>query len=154
MSIKTETGDTVPCDLDRPTRPGLYLSIFHGRESIEQQMDDWGSPGPLFGPLEFCHTTYANLIRIQFESASDEARLFCNVEFPDPQHLLLDHDLLLYNGVYYGDWSLFVLRPDECELPCDTFRPVARRELAPSRSRFAIERPVSPQGAAAPEPRR
>jgi hypothetical protein len=146
MPVLSETGENVPGELDHPTKPGLYLAAYHGRESVDRQMDDWGSSGPLFGPLISCHTTYARLIRLQFESASDEARLFRAIEFPHPQHLRLEQDLILYNGVYYGDWSLFVAGPDDCDLPADTFRQAARREPAPPCCRSAKDFPAPMQG--------
>jgi hypothetical protein len=37
----------------------LYIRLFHGRTDPDQDMDDWGSDGPVFGPYEFAHTTYA-----------------------------------------------------------------------------------------------
>lgn len=145
MPVPSETGENVPGELDHPTKPGLHLAVYHGRDSVDRQMDDWGSPGPLFGPLASCHTTYARLIRLQFESASDEARFFRAIEFPHPQHLRLEQDLILYNGVYYRDWSLFHAGVDDCDLPEDTFRQVARREPAHLYCRFAKDFPVPGQ---------
>lgn len=37
----------------------LYIRLFHGRTDPNQDMDDWGTDGPVFGPYEFVHTTYA-----------------------------------------------------------------------------------------------
>ena len=36
----------------------LYIRLFHGRTDPDQNMDGWGSDGPVFGPYEFVHTTY------------------------------------------------------------------------------------------------
>ena len=41
----------------------LYIRLFHGRTDPELDMDEWGSDGPIFGPYEFVHTTYANYVR-------------------------------------------------------------------------------------------
>jgi hypothetical protein len=38
----------------------LYIRLFHGRVDPEQDMDDWGSDGPIFGPYHFVHTTYTS----------------------------------------------------------------------------------------------
>ena len=42
----------------------LYIELFHGRTDKEQHMDDWGSTGPVFGPLCYAHTTYGNEIKL------------------------------------------------------------------------------------------
>ena len=73
----------------------LYIRLFHGRTDPEQDMDDWGTDGPVFGPYNYVHTTYSHhLKRGKSDNYSDE--LYVNQE-----------DLLYYDGVYYGDWSVF-----------------------------------------------
>ena len=42
----------------------LYIRLFHGRVDPEQDMDDWGSDGPIFGPYHFVHTTYTSFVRL------------------------------------------------------------------------------------------
>ena len=81
-------------------------------------------------------TAYAVSLNLQFKSAEDEAVFFTKVAFPSPHSLCLDEDMLPYNGVLYGDWTLFVAEPEECEpeLPEDTFRKVARRESEASQT--------------------
>jgi hypothetical protein len=75
----------------------LYLKLFHGRGLPNEQLNDWGSDGPVFGPLSFVHTTYASLIHLgepdhPFDSLGD---------------LQVIEGLVYYDGVYYGDWSVF-----------------------------------------------
>ena len=36
-------------------------------------------------------------------------------------------DMIAFEGAYYGDWTLFVVGPDACERPADTFRKTQRR---------------------------
>ena len=72
----------------------LYIRLFHGRTDTNQDMNNWGSDGPVFGPYEFSHTTYTTVIRL---GKSDG----------DSDSLYLYEDMLYYNGVYYGDWSVF-----------------------------------------------
>lgn len=55
----------------RPKEPGMYLGLFHGRERPEAVMAGWGFDGPVMGPLEFFHTTYANTIHLKFENVDD-----------------------------------------------------------------------------------
>ena len=50
--------------------------------------------GRFFGPYKFAQTTYAYHIKL--------SRLDSNRE-----ELFLHEDMLYYNGVYYGDWSVF-----------------------------------------------
>ena len=72
----------------------LYLRLFHGREDPEQDMDNWGLDGPIFGPYEFVHTTYNSSIKLGKQNG-------------DCDMLLVAGDMLYYDGVYYGDWSVF-----------------------------------------------
>ena len=73
----------------------LYIRLFHGRADPNQDMDDWGTDGPVFGPYEFAHTTYKSHLKLgRPEGHCDE--LFVHAE-----------DMVFYDGVYYGDWSVF-----------------------------------------------
>jgi len=39
--------------------PGkLYVHLFHGRKTPDEKLDDWGSEGPMIGPLDYVHVTY------------------------------------------------------------------------------------------------
>ena len=72
----------------------LYLKLFHGRKDPTEQMDDWGSDGPIFGPYSYIHTTYAHSIKMGLDS--------------DTVHdLYAIEDMIYYDGMYYGDWSIF-----------------------------------------------
>lgn len=72
----------------------IYIRLFHGRTDPEQQMDDWGTDGPIFGPYKFVHTTYTSFVRLgRDDGTCDELNTF--------------QDMLYYGGVYYGDWSVF-----------------------------------------------
>ena len=73
-----------------------YLKLFHGRKQPNQQMDDWGFDGPVFGPLKFVHTTYGCHIKFN-EEDQDGCELFIDE----------DSDMIRYDGDYYGDWSVF-----------------------------------------------
>lgn len=75
----------------------LYLKLFHGRKTLEEEMDDWGSEGPVFGPLSFVHTTYGGVVHLG------------DPEVPwDILGDLIVHDACIYyDGMFYGDWSAF-----------------------------------------------
>ena len=72
----------------------LYIRLFHGRCNPNQQMDDWGTDGPVFGPYEFAHTTYACSVKLGKQNGN------CD-------ELYIYEDMVYYDGVYYGDWSIF-----------------------------------------------
>jgi len=72
----------------------VYIRLFHGRNDPNQDMDDWGSDGPVFGPYNFVHTTYTSFVRLGLKDG------MC-------QELNVYEDMLYYDGVYYGDWSVF-----------------------------------------------
>jgi len=105
---------------ERPTRPGMYLGLFHGRMGRKDTMDDWGFSGPVLGPLTYCHTTYMAYVHLYFAEAQD-ARTCCN-----SSHLAVDlevvEDMIVFEGAYYGDWTVFFVAPEECRRPDDAFR--------------------------------
>ena len=76
----------------------VYLELFHGRTSVTEQLDDWGSEVPIFGPLAYVHTTYAADIKIETATGEQGVLYLCGDERAD---------LLYYDGVFYGDWSAF-----------------------------------------------
>ncbi len=84
----------------------MYLQLYHGRTSPEQNLDDWGSSGPVFGPLQWFHVTYLSSFRFCYENepTGDTSGEFFFVE-----------DLLHYDGVYYGDWSVFMSNKENIE---------------------------------------
>jgi hypothetical protein len=83
----------------------LYLRLFHGRTDPAQDMDDWGTDGPVFGPYLFAHTTYNCCLKL---GKSDDG---CDELY------IAEPDMVFYDGVYYGDWSVF----SEAELKEDSF---------------------------------
>lgn len=66
-----------------------YLRLWHGHHHPEEQLDGWGTDGPIFGPFPFFHMTYA-----------------CEIQFGDEGHCLtIVDDFVFYDGMFYGDWS-------------------------------------------------
>jgi hypothetical protein len=73
----------------------LYIRLFHGRTDPNQDMDDWGTDGPVFGPYKFVQMTYASHLKLgRPDGHCDE--LFVHAD-----------DMVFYDDVYYGDWSVF-----------------------------------------------
>ena len=79
--------------------PKLYLRLFHGRNEPNQQLEDWGEDGPIFGPLQWFHVTYNSHYRFALEG---------NETGDTDGEFRFYRDLLYYNEKYYGDWSLFM----------------------------------------------
>lgn len=109
---------------EKPERPGLYLGLFHGRDDPREEMNDWGFPGPMIGPLKWVHTTYAFKIRIAFECETDARRYFSTAD--RVQFLEFNDDLLRFRGKFYGDWTVYTVEVNQCQRPHDTFRNVQR----------------------------
>jgi hypothetical protein len=74
----------------------LYLHLYHGRKDPAGDMQDWGFDGPTFGPLTHAVHTYIATIRLYGDDVSDE--------------LWLDayQDMIVWDGAYYGDMSIFI----------------------------------------------
>ncbi len=86
-------------------KPGLYLGLMHGRNSPYQDMDGWGSNGPVIGPLNYVHTTYGSELKLEFVDEADRLMYFGDCD----QEVITVHTdgLLMYGGKYYGDWAVF-----------------------------------------------
>ena len=49
----------------------MYLNLFHGRHSADEELTGWGFAGPCIGPLTGYPTTYASQVRFRFGNAPD-----------------------------------------------------------------------------------
>ncbi|AOH85601.1 hypothetical protein AWL63_18330 [Sphingomonas panacis] len=121
---------TVPAssDPDQDSEPPqLYLRLYHGRRDPAEQLEDWGSEGPIIGPLAFVQTTY--MCDVKFAAAPEvmdrffptvmagwRERGLSNADGPlcDWQFSVTS-DLIDYDGVYYGDWTVFLANPTDIE---------------------------------------
>lgn len=86
-------------------KPQVYLELYHGRQDPKEDLDDWGSEGPILGPLNSVCTTYLQTIRLlrftdeNGERLSGDDIVECFMAVYD--------DMLYYDGVFYGDWAVF-----------------------------------------------
>jgi hypothetical protein len=71
----------------------IYIRLFHGRKCPGDELNDWGREGPILGPFEWAHMTYASDIKLGVPNSDD----FNCLEIID--------DLIWYDGVWYGDAS-------------------------------------------------
>lgn len=79
----------------------MTLHLYHGRKTKDEEMDDWGSEGPVL-EVDGVTVTYGSDIRIMFTGQGD-------YEFLSTYCI---EDLFYYDGVYYGDWSVQPLDKD------------------------------------------
>lgn len=97
---------------------GVYLHLFHGRKDPHEDMDDWGFDGPTIGPLEYVHVTYGD--DVKFACSWETAKTFFKAKadawssaYPDmlkysfESHIPTYEGCIIYDGDYYGDWSVF-----------------------------------------------
>lgn len=82
----------------------LILYLFHGRLTPDQDMDDWGTPGPAF-KIDHFHVTYFSTFWIEPKG------LKCAVDLSDT----IEDSMVYYDGVYYGDFTICNLK----DLPND-----------------------------------
>lgn len=74
----------------------VYLQLYHGRTDPDAQMEDWGTDGPLIGPLEWIKVAYLRNIRIAFLKDGKIVDAFFGIV----------DDMIFYDGVYYGDYEV------------------------------------------------
>jgi hypothetical protein len=46
----------------------VYLQLFHGRKTPDEQMSGWGTEGPVLGPFPFVHSTYGSDIKVDSDA--------------------------------------------------------------------------------------
>ena len=93
-------------------KPGMYLGLFHGFKSHEERAakQDWGSQGPLIGPLVYAHTTYASEVKLKFTDPSDATKYGLKYGLENDGHLVTDEeDCIVFEDMQYGDWSVFCI---------------------------------------------
>ena len=98
----------------------VAIQLFHGRSSPDEDLEDWGSQGPVF-LVHYVHVTYRYDIKLGIDEPAGDGDL----HFVD--------DLVYYDGCFYGDWSVFpaALLEEEPELKnrLTTYDP--RKAIAP-----------------------
>lgn len=73
----------------------MYLKLFHGRDTVVEDMEDWGYHGPIFEIKGFVHCTYMSILWVDHEGDGDG------------EWLSVVDGLVYYDGKFYGDWSVF-----------------------------------------------
>ena len=136
-SVSNEAANSaIPQYGTKPQKPGLYLGLFHGRHAPAEKMNGWGFDGPTIGPLKWCHTTYAFDIKIEFENATDAVEYF-GIE-QDQFEMTVNGDLLVFDDMYFGDWTVYYVPPEDCARPADSFRETTRANTLLAHRKFLI----------------
>lgn len=71
----------------------IAIVLFHGRRDPLGSLEDWGSDGPVF-LVSWVHVTYLSRLAVGLADDGGDAEIS------------LVEDLVYYDGVYYGDWSV------------------------------------------------
>jgi hypothetical protein len=69
------------------------LELFHGRATVDEQLDNWGEPGPVF-VITWLQLTYLCALRLGLPRPATEGSL------------AIVQDLIYYDGCYYGDLAV------------------------------------------------
>jgi hypothetical protein len=85
--------------------PQVYLELYHGRKHPDEDLEDWGSQGPVLGPLNHVVTTYLHTIRL-LRYTDENGKTLTGDECVECFMAVYD-DMIYYDGVFYGDWAVF-----------------------------------------------
>jgi len=88
----------------------LSIKLYHGRKSPDENLNDWGTDGPLLRIGGF-HATYLSTYRVMLEDK-------------DWYFLKFVNDLLFYEGVLYGDFTISDSDPENIGQAIAWFDPV------------------------------
>jgi hypothetical protein len=80
----------------------MYIHFYHGRNTPDEDLDDWGFDGPVVGPLRVSWTY-------------DWIKFFHK---NDLHHLVTIEELVPINGKYYGDFEVLIdteLKPHQLQ---------------------------------------
>ena len=99
---------------EMPKRPGLYLSLSHGRDFPQQALKKRGFAGPKIGPLLYVQTSYAQQVTLRFANRRDAKRFFPSTTLTI-NSLEVIEGTLVYGDKCYGDWDVCYIAPEFCQ---------------------------------------
>lgn len=106
MRVQTELWWASPDFLEPKGSGKQYLRLYHGRKDPQENLGDWGSEGPTFGPYASVQVTYGSHIKMHTGSGFDD--------------LNWHEDLIYYDGIFYGDLEMFSAEEAPKTLPYET----------------------------------
>lgn len=95
IAWEEETPFDTPVRVEQPAQHNsadLYVLLFHGRNSPQETLDDWGFDGPIIGPVGISWTYGCIKLHDQ--------------EWQGLEFLPMHNDLVLWEGKYYGDFEI------------------------------------------------
>jgi hypothetical protein len=96
-----------------PSKPGLYLSVSHGRDFPQQTMRGRGFPGPKLGPLLYVHTHYGQEVTLRFANRRDAKKFFPEAT-EAVQKLQIVEGTLVVGEKCYGEWDVCFIAAEFC----------------------------------------
>jgi len=87
-------------------KQSVYVRLFHGRKEVGEQLEDWGSEGPVIGPVGLSWT-YGTLKLHKLVEGSDNP---ASVEWDSMEHVEMGgeaNDLIQCGGFFYGDMEVW-----------------------------------------------
>ncbi|HYW55516.1 MAG TPA: hypothetical protein VE934_01025 [Polaromonas sp.] len=100
---------------EMPTRPGLYLSLSHGRDFPQQAVKQRGFAGPKIGPLLYVQTHYAQRLVLRFANKRDTIKYFPSASATVGE-LDVVEGTLVYENKCYGDWDVCYIAQQFCRV--------------------------------------
>lgn len=98
---------------EMPSRPGLYLSLSHGRDFPQQTMRARGFAGPKVGPLLYVRTRYGQEVVVRFASKRDAVRFFPEADSVLQTLQILEGTLVLGEKCF-GEWDICHIAKEFC----------------------------------------
>ena len=111
--MKNPTTADLPGWGDMPKRPGLYLSLSHGRDFPQQTLKQQGFTGPKIGPLLYMKTIYAQQVTLRFATQRDAKRFFPHTTLV-VNSLEVVEGTLVFGDKCYGNWDVCFIAAEFC----------------------------------------
>lgn len=82
-----------------PKPDKLYLHLWHGRKTKNEEMFDVGYDGGYLGPLEYVETQYGNCIELAFDNDLHHR----------PIEIFLEDGFFVFNGSFYAHFTTIMI---------------------------------------------
>ena len=106
----------------------LAFELYHGRKSPDEEMSDWGIQGPVFLDFDYLHMAY-----------------FCLPNVGEPvEFLTTSGDLIYYEGVFYGDFCVFIYDDEDSKEVADYSGRIQKYDVSKA-NLPTFEKPKEPQ---------
>ncbi len=79
----------------------VYLHLYNVRKTPKEVLEDWGTFGPVLGPYDSIQVTYGFHVKMYIDARPFDGQ--CHQD----SLVVGQNDLIFYDGMYYGDLSVF-----------------------------------------------